>query len=547
MRKIILPKDELYDMFINKCMGCTDIGKHYGVYKGVVVRNLNEYNIHRTPEQYKEYRHKVAIDRAKQCEDKYGGNGFASKELRDKAEATTIERYGGKGLGFKNPEIQAKARRTIQNKYGVTAVSKLDWVKEKITNTTVENYGVSRALKLDWVKEKQQNTMLNKYGNRFGINVPSIRQKMEDTYESRTGYKHPLDNPEVRKKINNTFLNKYGSMPAANPEVRKKINNTIQKKYHRKHQSQTHYSDEVYVILTERENFIRYIETIPESDRTIYNISKLLNVYWGTVFKYVRHYDLMYMFPNNDGSLFEKSIVNFIKSLNVNYLLRTRTVIPPYELDVYIPEYNLAIECNGTFWHSTTINKNTNYHYNKSKLCEEKGIRLIHIFEYEWNNQRQRLILENIIRDALNKNTYNINIKECTYVLDNSQTISKFLRHNCILDNIEYNDTICIYHKDNLLAVLPIVITNYNIDVIICCNKLGYSLYGDLTDIFKYIRKTFNKPVRYFVHNNYFCSENVCSISNIKYLCDKISYTTKIMDNKEFRIFNAGIKEYLYL
>ena len=97
----------------------------------------------------------------------------------------------------------------------------------------------------------------------------------------------------------------------------------------------------------------------------------------------------------------EDELHSFIKSIySGKVLLNDRDAISPYELDIYIPDKKVAIEYNGTYWHSAEY-KDKNYHYNKSKLCEDRGIRLIHIWEYEWNNDRQKPILLNIIKSAL--------------------------------------------------------------------------------------------------------------------------------------------------
>lgn len=65
-----------------------------------------------------------------------------------------------------------------------------------------------------------------------------------------------------------------------------------------------------------------------------------------------------------------------------------RSIIDSHrELDIYIPEKNLAIEYDGLYWHSSNdCNPNSNpkqseYHYDKYRICKEKGIRLITIFE----------------------------------------------------------------------------------------------------------------------------------------------------------------------
>ena len=86
------------------------------------------------------------------------------------------------------------------------------------------------------------------------------------------------------------------------------------------------------------------------------------------------------------------------------------------ELDIYIPSKNVAIEYNGHFHHSaqglTRINPETGkprmtyaeakkYHYLKSFWCERQGIRLIHIWDYEWADERKQKVLKNIILGAL--------------------------------------------------------------------------------------------------------------------------------------------------
>jgi len=67
---------------------------------------------------------------------------------------------------------------------------------------------------------------------------------------------------------------------------------------------------------------------------------------------------------------------------------RDRSIIAPKELDIYLPEHNLAIEYCGMYWHShkdqEDERKNKRRHAEKHRLCAEKGIRLITIFESEW-------------------------------------------------------------------------------------------------------------------------------------------------------------------
>lgn len=82
----------------------------------------------------------------------------------------------------------------------------------------------------------------------------------------------------------------------------------------------------------------------------------------------------------------EKAVVDHVKNIyNGEIIENTRSVIHPYELDIYIPEKKIAIEYNGLYWHSDQAGKSDTYHYDKWKRCADKGIQLISIWEDDWN------------------------------------------------------------------------------------------------------------------------------------------------------------------
>lgn len=107
----------------------------------------------------------------------------------------------------------------------------------------------------------------------------------------------------------------------------------------------------------------------------------------------------------NQLSNAEEEIYEYCCSLvgHKNVIQRDHSVINPLELDIYIPSLNLAIEYNGLRWHSEKFGKDRNYHLNKLKMCNNKGIRLIQIFEDEYINEKDIVFAK--IQHLLNTDT----------------------------------------------------------------------------------------------------------------------------------------------
>lgn len=99
----------------------------------------------------------------------------------------------------------------------------------------------------------------------------------------------------------------------------------------------------------------------------------------------------------------EEEIKQFIiENFDIEILSNKRDILSDgKELDIYIPSLNIAFEYNGMIWHSEKFGKDKDYHLNKTVDCLKQGIRLYHIYEYEWQNKR--IAVQNNILQILNK------------------------------------------------------------------------------------------------------------------------------------------------
>jgi hypothetical protein len=110
---------------------------------------------------------------------------------------------------------------------------------------------------------------------------------------------------------------------------------------------------------------------------------------------------------------------------------RDRTVIRPKELDIYLPDSQLAVEYCGMYWHSHgTIDdeqQNKHKHYTKHRLCADKGVRLITVYEDEWVNRQ--FAVKRLLRNAIGKNK------------------GKLMARKCDLEKVSHQDAVSFYER----------------------------------------------------------------------------------------------------
>lgn len=89
-------------------------------------------------------------------------------------------------------------------------------------------------------------------------------------------------------------------------------------------------------------------------------------------------------------SFLEKEVADFVEALGYSVKRNSRNVIGPYELDIYVPDREVAVEFNGDFWHSDEQLRERSgkgsrqYHLEKYTLCEQQGIVLGFVWEQNW-------------------------------------------------------------------------------------------------------------------------------------------------------------------
>lgn len=133
----------------------------------------------------------------------------------------------------------------------------------------------------------------------------------------------------------------------------------------------------------------------------------------------------MKCFQNRNTSFEEKEICAFLKNNGIKRIIKnTRDILSPKELDIYLPEHKVAIEYCGLFWHSNKF-REKKYHSKKYIECKEKGIRLITIFQDEWEDKKE--ICKNRILNILGLIQNKIYARKCIFKKISLQEADSFL------------------------------------------------------------------------------------------------------------------------
>lgn len=283
----------------------------------------------------------------------------------------------------------------------------------------------------------------------------------------------------------------------------------------------------------------------------------------------------------NKKSIQEEELYTFIKVLFPNAEQSNRDVLNGREIDIYIPEKKIGIEYNGLYWHSEATMKDSTYHLNKTMLCADYDIKLVHIFEDEWIYKQE--ICKSYLKEIFGIYDCKISVNDCILKSVSKKENQKFLDENCI-HSIPKNKDIVIYglyYHNELISSMGFSDLKQNKEFKLefyCCKnnwsvRDGYETlfqsfindnrpqriiyYSDIRwqedDIiielgFKFLKQI--KPKYYYVVGNK--RENCSKFSKAmlvkKYNCPiEMSARQLCLTKKLFRIYDCGEKQYEWL
>ena len=376
-----------------------------------------------------------------------------------KLESTKIKiKESKKNLDYDS--ISKKNKETCIKKYGVDNISKLEVIKKKKENTTLVNYGVDNPFKSDIIKNKIKETSNNKWGvDSYTKTEDFVRKTKLSNLE-----KYGVDNFTKTEEYRNLMYEKYRSS-----SIKTNLN-----------------SDDNYIeYLGKGKHLIKCVsnEHCYETNSHLYHSRLKLDNKQCTV-----------CYPINKTSSFkEKEIFEYIISVYDGPIEQSHR--DGLEIDIYLPELKIGIEFNGLYWHSELF-KEKNYHLDKTKYFKEKDIRIIHIWEDDWDFKKD------IIKSQINKGSITKNkifarkcvIKEVNNILE----YKEFLDKSHIQGYTSASIKIGLYYDDELVSLMTFdhfegrkSMLNNEWNLSRFCNKLNVNVIGGASRLLKYFIKNY--------------------------------------------------------
>lgn len=163
-----------------------------------------------------------------------------------------------------------------------------------------------------------------------------------------------------------------------------------------------------------------------------------------------------------------------------------RKILDGLEIDMFVVGTNICFEYDGLRWHSEKYGKDKTYHINKTKICAGKNYDLYHIFEDEYNMNKD--VIFNRIKTILGVKSNQICISndECNYMKvckDNAESfIKQYTSERSKICDFYFG----AYKNGELVALQAYIQNGNNLELKYCVTNYNYRLKNVHKDLFQY-------------------------------------------------------------
>ena len=333
----------------------------------------------------------------------------------------------------------------------------------------------------DNAKKKRENTKECLYNDKNYTN----RKKAEKSNLDRFNSRYVMQTEEGKKRWRKSYCRNHNVTEINDEKVIQVISNI---------------DDNINLIDIYSNNnyFIQFMDLLYQSKNDLLRfseIAKIFNKSSQTIENRAKELNILNQYFYLQDSLLELQFENFLQNNSITYKRHNRNILNitdsngHLELDFYLQDYNIYFEINDIKSYNIVL-KDSSYHYNKSIQCLQKGIRLIHLWEWDLNNDK----IQNWILHVLNQNKIQLNIFDndnYNIRLVNKEDQISFLNQYSITNYNESKLCIGIYYNNELIQLLSFNIKESYL-VMNVYVKFRYNIVIGTKEIIKTFKRIYN-------------------------------------------------------
>lgn len=384
-----------------------------------------------------------------------------------------------------DPEIIKLKQEKSLLKYGTKTPAESSFIKEKIISTNVEKYGGNSPMSSQKIIEKSKKTLLKNWGVENPSNNSEILSKRVTSFKKNIY--------QYKESYRETSMKKYGVIhPWMNKEVH---NKTIEFFY-------KDYKDRIINKISDDFLFKGFEKGV--STNLSFFCKKCNQDF--NILTYQFYYRInngnsicTKCFPISENSSIDQTeLFDFISENYKGEIIKnTKSIINPFEIDIYLPDLKIGFEFNGVFWHSDKF-KSNDYHLKKYNSSIDNNIKLYTIWEDDWTMKKEicKSFILNKIKTISKIMARKTIIKEISYPISR-----KFLDQNHLQGDCKSSKRIGLFFNKELVSLmtfsklrLPVGGENKeNIyELTRFCNKKELTVIGGASKLLNYFIKAYN-------------------------------------------------------
>jgi hypothetical protein len=421
----------------------------------------------------------------------------------NKRKKTCIERYGVDNPK-KSKEILLTEKENILKKWNGNHYMYNESIREKFNATMTKNWGVEWAQQSKIINEKSLKTFNENENRDQIIEIRSLKLKNKSLEEKN----------EIQKKKKNTLINNWGSIDNYYKYFSDKVMENSMKKYSVKHhlshpdiikkRIETYTETKISKLKESLTDNLKFLSRCFNTNMTDYYFN-LLCINCDKEFSITRQLLVLRKSQGKEiclncnpilhgKSQMEGEVYEFIIENYTGEVIRNCKNLISKELDIYLPEYKIAFEFNGLYWHSD-IYKGKNFHLDKTDECLGKGLSLVHIWEDDWIHKGD--IVRSIILNKLGKSK-KIMARNCQISEISNSVCREFLETNHIQGFIGSKVKLGLFNGGELVSVMSFGNLRTSLgqsskedewELLRFCNKLNLVVVGGASKLLSYFVK----------------------------------------------------------